>query len=112
MAKRKNPLKDLDAFLKQEATSFVKPEKAQPEASLATEQPGLATADEIIDAINQLAAKDSETYRNELYRIIKSSLENLDASTPEDKMLINTILYLRDKVNWKSNIKKYWESHN
>lgn len=112
MAKRKNPLKDLDAFLKQEATSFVKPEKSEPESSLATEQPGLASADEIIDAINQLAAKDKETYRNELYRIIKSSLENLDSSTPEDKMLINTILYLRDKSNWKNSIKEYWKSHN
>ena len=27
MAKRKNPLKDIDAFLKQESTSFVDPEK-------------------------------------------------------------------------------------
>ncbi len=111
MAKRKNPLKDLDAFLKQEASSFVKPEPKQPDESITSGNTGLATADEIIEAIEALAVKDRETYRQELFEIIKASLEHLDKSSAEDKMLINTILYLKDKQNWKENIKNYWEEH-
>jgi len=112
MAKRKNPLKDLDDFLKQEATSFVKPEKKEePEESLASEKPGLATAEDIIEAIGQLANKDQSVYREELFQIIKSSLEKLDHTSADDKMLINTLLYLKDKNNWKENIKTYWAEH-
>lgn len=109
MAKRKNPLKDLDAFLKQEASSFVKPEPKQPAESITSGHTGMATADEIIEAIEALAAKDRDTYRKELFEIIKASIEHLDKTSAEDKMLINTILYLKDKNNWKENIKNYWE---
>jgi len=115
MAKRKNPLKDLDAFLKQDASSFVKPEKKEPppsaQATVATEQPAFATTDEIITAIDQLAKKDQKQFREDFFEIIKSSLEHLDPQSAEDKMLINTILYLKDKDNWKENISSYWEKH-
>lgn len=113
MAKRKNPLKDLDAFLKQEASSFVKPEKKEssPQDSVATEQPAIATTNEIITAIDQLAKKDQKQFREDFFEIIKSSLEHLDPQSAEDKMLINTILYLKDKDNWKENISSYWEKH-
>jgi len=111
MAKRKNPLKDLDAFLKQEASSFVKPEKKDDTATTSTvsEKPALASSDEIISAIDQLAKKDQGRFREEFYEIIKSSLEHLDPNSSEDKMLINTILYLKDKDNWKVNIQDYWK---
>lgn len=111
MAKRKNPLKDLDAFLKQEASSFVKPESKQPDESINSGQTGMATADEIIKAIEALAVKDQATYRQELFEIIKAAIEHLDKTSAEDKMLINTILYLKDKPNWKGNIKSYWKEH-
>ncbi|MTI20005.1 hypothetical protein E1176_03125 [Fulvivirga sp. RKSG066] len=111
MAKRKNPLKDLDDFLKQEATSFVKPDATEKPAESITSERTPLTADEIIEAIGQLASKDQETYRKELFLIIKTSLERLDHSSADDKMLINTLLYLQDKNNWKENIKTYWSEH-
>ncbi|MDX1628981.1 MAG: hypothetical protein R3345_09805 [Fulvivirga sp.] len=111
MAKRKNPLKDLDEFLKKEASSFVKPEKEkQPESSI-TSGNTLTSSEEIIAAMDQLASKDPKTYREELYKIIQSAIEHLDRSSAEDKMLINTILYLKDKKHWKENITAYWQEH-
>jgi len=113
MAKRKNPLKDLDAFLKKEASSFVKPEKKAdtPPSSAASEKAALTSSRDIISAIDQLAKKNQSEFREEFFEIIKSSLEHLDPQSAEDKMLINTILYLKDKENWKENIASYWEKH-
>jgi len=108
MAKRKNPLKDLDAFLKQEASSFVKPDStpASEESSYT-----LNSKEEIIEAIGQLAEQNPANYREALFDIVKTAIEQLDYTSSEDKMLINTILYLKDKNNWKENISSYWEEH-
>lgn len=108
MAKRKNPLKDLDAFLKQEASTFVKPENSPQEEVSAD---ALHTKEDIVAAIGQLAAEDPAHYREALFDIIKTAIEQLDHTSSEDKMLINTILYLKDKNNWKENISSYWEEH-
>lgn len=116
MAKRKNPLKDLDAFLKKEATSFVNPEKitSQPkeEASPATEKKHKTTTskEEILAELEALARKEGGDFRKSFYNIIRETLEKLDYSTPADKMLINTILYLNDQPNWKDNIQTYWKN--
>lgn len=108
MAKRKNPLKDLDEFLKQEASSIVKPAETSPKTSEASP---LTTTEDIIAAISTLAATNPAAYREELFKIIKSSIEQLDHSSAEDKMLINTVLYLKNKDNWKETIKSYWQEH-
>lgn len=126
MAKRKNPLKDIDAFLKQESTSFVDPEKISPKkgkkttsseakASLAAEVPVKASKEqiskeEIISELQALANKEGDAFRASFYNIIRETLEGLNHSTAEDKMLINTLLYISDKSNWKDNIKGYWQS--
>lgn len=126
MAKRKNPLKDIDAFLKQESTSFVDPEKISPKkekkASDKKEQASLPSEDTskvkgeqvskdvIIAELHTLAHKEGETFRASFYNIIRETLEGLDYSTAEDKMLINTLLYINDKNNWKENIKSYWQN--
>lgn len=115
MAKRKNPLKDLDAFLKQEATSFVNPEKIQPEekkeatpeaTTPRTQQP---SREEILSELQALANREGSSFRHSFYGLIRETLENLDHLTAEDKMLINTVLYLDDKQGWKENIKSYWQ---
>ncbi|GAA0891192.1 hypothetical protein GCM10009122_08710 [Fulvivirga kasyanovii] len=126
MAKRKNPLKDIDAFLKQESTSFVDPEKISPKkekkaastkdkASLAsestsTEKGEQVSKEDIIAELHTLASKEGGAFRGSFYSIIRETLESLEHSTAEDKMLINTLLYINDKNNWKKNIKSYWQN--
>lgn len=112
MAKKKNTLKDLDAFLKQEAKSFVQPETVKKEVQQATpssiaEQPVAPVAAPINDdsVIDFLAGKASP---EEVYNIVQNAIEKSGKSTAENKMLINTLLYLKDKNNWKENIKSYW----
>lgn len=116
MTKRKNPLKDLDAFLKQEASSFVNPERiaAPPtktpdvEAVQDQNKPGLEPEQEIVIALQALAEKEGSGFRSSLYAIIRETLEKLEDSTAEDKMLINTLLYLNNKPAWKTDIRNYW----
>ncbi|UII29804.1 hypothetical protein LVD17_16005 [Fulvivirga ulvae] len=126
MAKRKNPLKDIDAFLKQESTSFVDPKKISPKkekiqsdsedaTSLTVEDASKAkkeqiSKEDIIAELHTLANKEGDAFRGEFYNIIRETLEGLGYSTAEDKMLINTILYINDKANWKENIKSYWQN--
>lgn len=111
MAKKKNTLKDLDAFLKQEAKSFVQPDtvkkEVQPEAPQSvTEKPvPQATAIDDNSVIEFLASKQSA---QDMYSIIQNAIEKSGRTSAENKMLINTLLYLKDKDNWKENIKTYW----
>ena len=108
MAKRKNPLKDLNAFLKQEAKSFVTPDKVDATASKAAEPaiaqppaPALISHEQVVDYIAKLP-------KDEFFALIQEALEQKPISTARDKMLINTLLYLKDQTNWKENIKAYW----
>ncbi|ELR73533.1 hypothetical protein C900_02618 [Fulvivirga imtechensis AK7] len=119
MAKRKNPLKDLDAFLKQEASSLVNPKKVgtqkeekniQPVAPEPKEEKKAATKEDIISELRMLAGKEGDEFRSSFYNIIRETLEGLDHSSAADKMLINTVLYLNDKSNWKDNIQTYWKN--
>ncbi len=111
MAKKKNTLKDLDAFLKQEAKSFVKPDKVKnevqseaPSKSAEHSEPTPLTIDDNL-VIDFLAGKESA---EDLYKIIQKAIEKSGKTSAENKMLINTLLYLKDKNNWKENIKAYW----
>lgn len=108
MSKRKNPLKDLDAFLKQETTSFVKPEQQKKEGLVTNAAEPEVSKETVMKAISILATKDN--YRQDLYELIKFALEQLDNSKAGDKMLINTLLYLQDKENWQKNIRSYWKN--
>lgn len=109
MAKKKNTLKDLDAFLKQEAKSFVQPDtvKKEEQASSPVIEQSAPTPVSIDDdlVIDFLASKEST---EDLYKIIQNAIEKSGKTSAENKMLINTLLYLKDKSNWKENIKAYW----
>ncbi len=110
MAKRKNPLKDLDAFLKQEAKNVVQPNTvseapvATPSSEVATPpQAPVAITEEVI--LNYIAnIKDPKA----LYTLMQQAVEKSTLNTAENKMLLNTLLYLQDKDHWKENITAYW----
>ncbi len=124
MSKKKNTLKDLDEFLKQQAATLVSPvqlsEKIDaPEPVKQSPAPAttVATFSEEVSAstllrdLNTLAAKEGSSYRKKFYDLIIQSLENQNQSLPEDKMLINTALYLKSGDNWKDAIRNYWKSN-
>lgn len=121
MSKKKNTLKDLDEFLKQQAATLVSPvqlsekiEAPEPVKQSAAPSPTVTTFSEEVSTstllrdLNTLAAKEGSSYRKKFYDLIIQSLENQNQSLPEDKMLINTALYLKSGDNWKDAIRNYW----
>jgi hypothetical protein len=116
MSKKKNTLKDLDEFLKQQAASIVEPTKLSLQNSDKENKEVLSQEKEEVDIkhiTNQLklvAEKQGLDFRLRLYDFIIQSLESLDQSIPADKMLINTALYLKSGDQWKDTIRQYWRS--
>jgi hypothetical protein len=121
MSKKKNTLKDLDEFLKQQAASLVSPEKLSEkieEPVAAVHKPVVTevaqpvatevSSQTILKDLKVLASKDGNAFRSKLYDLIISSLESNNDQSPEDMMLINTALYLKSGDNWKNAIKEYW----
>jgi hypothetical protein len=120
MSKKKNTLKDLDEFLKQQATTLVPPEKLSEKTETAqevkTEIPQAQAVEKISSAkilsdLKLLAKTEGADFQKQLYDLIIQSLEAHDSKLPEDKMLINTALYLKSGNNWKQAIQNYWKDH-
>jgi hypothetical protein len=119
MSKKKNTLKDLDEFLKQQAASLVTPEAVivQPEVVVpATDyssnsplSDGVVTTDTVFKDLYRLASQDPDSFRQKLYALIIQIVEAQQPSLPEDKMLINTALYLKSGEHWKEAIRDYWK---
>ena len=131
MSKKKNTLKDLDDFLKQQAATLVAPTalsdtlrepvtERKPEASVlksvvtnnATEIETEVSANSILEDIKALSEKEGSSFRKKFYDLVIQSLESQQNSTAEDKMLINTALYLKSPENWKESIRSYWKDRN
>jgi hypothetical protein len=139
MSKKKNTLKDLDEFLKQQAATLVTPsplsgqlpaETPAPvapapvvaEAPIAPPAPVAAapqalpvvqevTADSINQALQTLYRREGgPAFRRKLYDIILRAAETTGQILPEDKMLINTVLYLKSGDQWKETIRTYWRN--
>jgi hypothetical protein len=125
MSKKKNTLKDLDEFLKQQAATLVSPVQLSEKIDVPepvkqipapTPPPAVTSFSEEVSAstllrdLNTLAAKEGTSYRKKFYDLIIQSLENQHQSLPEDKMLINTALYLKSGDNWKDVIRNYWKA--
>jgi hypothetical protein len=119
MSKKKNTLKDLDEFLKQQAASLVSPEpvtvsplensinqEAAPEIS-----PAQITYAGLLADLQVLANQEPATFRKEFYDMIVKTLESFPSTLAEDKMLINTALYLKSGERWKEAIREYWKKH-
>ena len=128
-AKKKNPLKDLSAFLahKQEASQVPAPKKLsdtkefmekKPIQIGAVSRPAKITMPADVEAATiktlllDLAQKEGDAFRNEFYHLILEVTEQLDNNQPADKMLINTVLYLANQDNWKEAVKEYWMNKN
>jgi hypothetical protein len=121
MSKKKNTLKDLDEFLKQQAATLVPPtpladkvETAQPEEikpapkKEAVPVPTDVTLEKILEDLETLSQKEGTTFRKKIYDLILHAAESGQQSLPEDKMLINTVLYLSNGPRWKDAVREYW----
>ena len=117
MSKKKNTLKDLDEFLRQQAATLVTPEKLvdkqeeKPQTPTLQETPALGelnNIESIINAIRSLSAERDFTIK--LADIILGSVTSITKPGPEEKMLINTALYLKHGDNWKEAIRQYWKN--
>lgn len=122
MSKKKNTLKDLDDFLKQQAATLVAPtplsdslkERVEEEKRTPVSTPEIAddvSVAKILQDIRALSEKEGNSFRKKFYDLIIESLESQKDSTSEDKMLINTALYLKSPENWKETIRSYWKDH-
>jgi hypothetical protein len=112
-AKKKNPLKDLDAFLKQEASSLVDPPKIQAtsaDTAQSEQLPPALAKEELIGHLLTYVRQSDEGVDISLRELILHTLEKKGIQSAGDKMLINTILYLSHQDNWKEVIKNYWAS--
>ena len=142
MSKKKNTLKDLDEFLKQQAATLVTPvrlsekfesevveeSKPQPPVSetpkkevqaqkeshkeIDPRQPAKIEAqvspEKVLNDLQVLARREGPQFRNQFYDLIIQSVESQNQFSPEDKMLINTALYLKSGERWKEAIREYW----
>ncbi|MBT1709092.1 hypothetical protein KK062_12695 [Fulvivirgaceae bacterium PWU5] len=139
MSKKKNTLRDLDEFLKQQAATLVTPSPLSRQlpaetpapvapAPVVTEAPIAppppiavapqaqpvvqeVTADSIDQALQTLYRREGgPAFRRKLYDIILRAAETSGQTLPEDKMLINTVLYLKSGDQWKETIRTYWRN--
>jgi hypothetical protein len=130
MSKKKNTLKDLDEFLKQQAASLVSPEKLNvqqaqslteetrdkavaTEPTVAESQPAAdPTFHDALELLKTLAKKnDHVEFRKNLYDLLLNMMDAQHYRVPEDKIFINTILYLKHEQHWKDGIREYWQHH-
>jgi hypothetical protein len=112
MSKNKNPLKDLDLFLKQQASSFVNPstlsEKIESELP-PTPEPSLSepeTKESILQSLERMLDQNPAA----LYDLLIQAAEK--KTSAERTMLINTALYLKNTDNWKEAVREYWKNRN
>jgi hypothetical protein len=116
MSKKKNTLKDLDEFLKQQAASLVTPEPVSEgpvvpptDYTSKAESPSSITTDKIYKELHTLAQENPDSFRQKLYALIIQILEAQKPLLPEDKMMINTALFLTSGDHWKEAIRDYWK---
>jgi hypothetical protein len=126
MSKKKNTLKDLDEFLKQQAATLVPPARlsdqtTQPAAakqSDAEKESNVQKNDEpvssgsILEKFQQLPKNNGPAFRSELCDAIIKAVESQNHDTAENRMLINTALYLKGGSQWKEVVRNYWKGRN
>jgi hypothetical protein len=133
MSKKKNTLKDLDEFLKQQAATLVSPaklsdkiesppqkvteekeeiEEPAPVPTIPSSEPQSISAAKILSDLKLLASQEGNRFNENLYDLIIRSVEYRNQYSPEDKMLINTALYLKGGERWKEVIREYWRKRN
>jgi hypothetical protein len=112
MSKNKNPLKDLDLFLKQQAASFVNPtplsEKIEAEPQPEVTPVAISANESLLQSIERLMDQNPSA----LYDLLIEAAEK--KTSAERTILINTALYLKStgylssSQDWKEAIREYW----
>ena len=115
MSKKKNTLKDLDEFLKQQAATLVAPTQLSDtiQATPKRDDGSVEISESrILNDLKSLSQKEGPSFRRKFYDLIIQAIEAQPNSLPEDKMLINTALYLKTGEKWQEAIKQYWKNRN
>lgn len=105
MSKKKNTLKDLDEFLKQQAATLVSPASLSDKVTKKEEK----SSSGITKAADQKTEHHLDPERIKLCNSIIQTLEGKSSLEPEDIMLINTALYIKHGENWKEAVRSYWK---
>ena len=105
MSKKKNTLKDLDEFLKQQAATLVAPASLSEKVSKEEKKTQQKSVEK--EVVKTTAKTDQE--RLALCDTIIKTLEAKPHLDPEDMMLINTALYIKHGENWKEAVREYWK---
>ena len=100
---KKNPLNDLDQFLKQEASSIVTPSSLGEKLKQTEPSTPAPAAGSMEAQLLQLAKQNPQQF----YDALISVGERMD--TEKNTMLINAALYLKHGTTWKEAVKAYWE---
>lgn len=105
MSKKKNTLKDLNEFLKQQAATLVAPATLSEKVSKEEKKTSQKSADK---EFIQPTTDKTDQERLALCDTIIKTLEAKPHLDPEDMMLINTALYIKNGKNWKEAVREYW----
>jgi hypothetical protein len=115
MSKKKNTLRDLDEFLKQQAATLVSPSRisdsnasSHSPKDIQQETRTEISFDSTLHDLKNLSGNEKD-FRKKFYELIIQTIETQSNSLPEDKMLINTALYLKHGETWKDAIRDYWK---
>ena len=126
MSKKKNTLRDLDDFLKQQDATLVQPASLSDQIEEKIQEPVKKVTDtkaaepesvneqigseKILHDLKAFELQEGSDFRKKFYDLIIKSIESQSQSLPEDKMLINTALYLKSGDSWKEVIRNYWKN--
>lgn len=99
---KKNPLNDLDQFLKQEASSIVTPSSLSDKLKQNESTTPEPVSGSIEEQLLMLAKQDSSKFYDTLITVGEK------IGNEKSTMLINTALYLKHGDNWKEAVKAYW----
>jgi hypothetical protein len=126
-AKKKNPLKDLNAFLahQEDASQITTPKTVSDHEEFMEQKPSQVTRvnrpekvkiseevspDLIMKMLSELMQREPTKFRKVFGDIVLRTIEQLPDDQPADAMLINTVLYLNNQDSWEDAVKSYWEN--
>ncbi|GIV36802.1 MAG: hypothetical protein KatS3mg032_1181 [Cyclobacteriaceae bacterium] len=104
MSRHKNPLKDLDLFLRQQASSLATPKPLSEHLDTGKAAQPAGEAESLVQQLIRLAETDRQQFLDAVIRAAAAS------GLPEHTLLINTALYLKHPDNWKEAVLNYWKS--
>ncbi len=119
MAKKKNPLKDLNAFLDHQKEAEEAARKAKSEAFLKKEPSQLSTikkgdisdidTSNLPELLKQLAHQDVQAFKEGVIEQLIQHTESKKELETEDYILINALIRFQNPKNWKEAISEYWK---